>query len=132
MKKELIKLSQIASIFEKNGNIFAGSIITNSMKKISSVKWTDSQSVYNSIYRNMFNLGKEIINEIYAEWVSDIDGFDADSKKYNLAIKNAKTISKGKLIDYIWGKSYKQAICNIDKSTAWICPYGCHTINFSE
>lgn len=104
--------------------------------------WSHTQEAYNHIYREVHNLSREHLIEIYAEWESYFAGGgsienpptcpdDCGSDFAMTAAKqHATTLPKDILADVVWERMLQQARCDNGGFNAYACPYGCHTVQF--
>ena len=104
-------------------------------------EWSHTQDAYDNAEFNLRALPKETLEIIFAEWRASQEKHESsellkldpnfDLKKYDKALKYAKTLSDDDLCDFIWEKTSEQATCENGGFDAWVCPYGCHRVSFS-
>lgn len=104
--------------------------------------WSHTQQAYADAEENLRNLPKETLEIIFAEWraaqgkhgVIDPVSLDFNERKYERALKHAKTLAHDTLADFIWEKASEFATCDNGGFDAWICPHGCgpHCVSFSR
>lgn len=103
--------------------------------------WSHTRQAYADARDNLSELGRETLEIIFAEWRAAqgksgaIDpaspGFS--ERKYERALKHAKTLHDDVLADFIWEKASEFATCDNGGFEAWMCPHGCgpHCVSFS-
>ena len=88
--------------------------------------------------KNVQNQPREWLEVVYADWFACENPAenpdDFDQKKYNTALKRAKTMPEDVLADFIWEKMFEYATCTNGGWAAYACPYGCgcHLISFDR
>jgi hypothetical protein len=118
--------------------------------------WSHSPEAYANALRNLEELSKEVLEEIYAEWQAcnkeneylkrvwqlevefgkttfnepDFDNNAWCQDNYDIAIEAAKDISADVLAESIWGWAESHAVCDNGGFNAWVCPTGCHRVSF--
>jgi hypothetical protein len=55
-----------------------------------------------------------------------------DEVVYETVLKSGRKLLKGDLVDMIWAFAEQQRTCDNGGFNAWMCPYGCHTVPFSD
>lgn len=101
--------------------------------------WSHTQEAYSNAEQNLRNLPRETLEVIFGEWraaqgkggiIHDSDDFNL--KKYERALKYAKTLSDDVLADFIWEQASELATCDNGGFEAWMCPSGCgcHCVPF--
>ena len=101
--------------------------------------WSHSHTGLLAAEYNMRNLPRETLEIIYAEWraaqdkrgnVTDCNHFN--ERKYERALKYAKTLPDDLLADFIWERASEHATCDNGGWNAWMCPSGCapHCVDF--
>jgi hypothetical protein len=103
--------------------------------------WSHTQQAYAEAEDNLRNLSKEALEIIFAEWraaqgkhgVIDPVCPNFSERKYDRALKHAKTLPDDVLADFIWEKASEQATCDNGGFEAWMCPHGCgpHCVSFN-
>jgi len=102
--------------------------------------WSHSQQAYADAEENLRNLPKETLEIIFAEWRAAQgkggiihDHNDFNQRKYERALKHAKTLLDDVLADFIWEQASDHATCDNGGFNAWMCPSGCgcHCVSFS-
>lgn len=103
--------------------------------------WSHTQQAYADARENLSELGRETLEIIFAEWraaqgkngVIDPVSPGFSERKYERALKHAKTLPDDVLADFIWEKASEQATCDNGGFEAWMCPHGCgqHCVSFS-
>ena len=103
--------------------------------------WSHTQQAYADAEENLRTLPKETLEIIFAEWraaqgkngVIDPVCPNFSERKYDRALKHAKTLPDDVLADFIWEKASEFATCDNGGSEAWMCPHGCgpHCVSFS-
>jgi len=102
--------------------------------------WSHSRQAYADAEENLRNLPKETLEIIFAEWgaAQGKGGIirnhnDFNSRKYDRALKHAKTLPDDVLADFIWEQASEYATCDNGGFNAWMCPSGCgcHCVSFS-
>ena len=102
--------------------------------------WSHSQQAYTDAEENLRNLPKETLEIIFAEWRAAQgkggiihDHNDFNQRKYERALKHAKTLLDDVLADFIWEQASDHATCDNGGFNAWMCPSGCgcHCVSFS-
>ena len=100
--------------------------------------WSHSQEAYENARENLSTLDRETLEIIFAEWraaqgkggiIHNHNHFH--QRKYDRALKHAKTLPDDVLADFIWERASEQATCDNGGWNAWMCPSGCHTVPFS-
>ena len=104
--------------------------------------WSHTQQAYADAEDNLRNLPKETLEIIFAEWRAaqgkhgaiDPVSPDFNERKYERALKHAKTLPHDTLVDFVWEKASEFATCDNGGFDAWICPHGCgpHCVSFSR
>ena len=73
---------------------------------------------------------------VYAEWQARIchedDEDEFSDPKYRAARKEARQLDDEMLIDAIWNCMCELEYCDNGGFQAWACPFGCHTLSFSQ
>lgn len=104
--------------------------------------WSHTSQAYANAEENLRNLSKETLETIFAEWRAAqgkhgaIDpvspGFS--ERKYERALKHAKTLAHDTLVDFTWKRASEFATCDNGGFEAWMCPLGCgpHCVSFSR
>ena len=103
--------------------------------------WSHTQQAYADAQENLSGLDRETLEIIFAEWRAaqgKHGAIDAVSpafsdRKYDRALKHAKTLTHDTLVEFIWEKAYEFATCDNGGFEAWMCPHGCgpHRVSFS-
>jgi hypothetical protein len=103
--------------------------------------WSHTQQAYSDARENLFKLDRETLEIIFAEWRAAqekhgmIDPVSPafNERKYERALKHAKTLDPDTLVDFIWEKASEFATCDNGGLEAWMCPQGCgpHCVSFS-
>jgi len=103
--------------------------------------WSHTPQAYGNAEENLRNLPQETLEIIFAEWraaqgkygfVDPVSpGFS--ERKYDRALKHAKTLAHDTLVEFIWEKASDFATCDNGGFEAWMCPHGCgpHCVSFS-
>lgn len=97
--------------------------------------WSHTNEAYDNAEQNVRSQSREWLEVVYAEWEARIgDSDDMNQRKYDRALKKAKTLDDETLADYIWEKMSEQANCENGGFQAWACPYGCgpHLVSFDK
>lgn len=104
--------------------------------------WSHTQQAYANAEANLRNLPKETLEIIFAEWraaqgkhgVIDPVSPVFNERKYERALKHAKTLPHDTLVDFIWEKASEFATCDNGGFEAWMCPHGCgtHCVSFNR
>tara|TARA_Y100000034_G_C6704283_1_gene310771 strand:+ start:209 stop:520 length:312 start_codon:yes stop_codon:yes gene_type:complete len=95
-------------------------------------EWSHTAEAYADAETHLQALPRETLNIIFAEWqANDSDGFN--SAKHDTALKEAATLSREHLTEYIWQQASEQATCTNGGWEAWLCPFGCgcHLVPFN-
>lgn len=102
--------------------------------------WSHTGEAYQAAESNLRKLDSETLQIIFAEWRASQEkggGIDQCSpsfseRKYNRALKYAKTLPDDILADFIWEKASEFATCDNGGFNAWMCPHGCgcHCVPF--
>ncbi len=103
--------------------------------------WSHSQQAYSDARENLSELDRDKLEIIFAEWRAAqgkngmIDPVcpDFSERKYDRALKHAKTLDHDTLVDFIWEQASEFATCDNGGFEAWMCPHGCgpHCVSFS-
>ncbi len=103
--------------------------------------WSHTQQAYANAEANLRTRPKETLEIIFAEWraaqgkhgVIDRVCPNFSERRYDRALKHAKTLPDDVLADFIWEKASEQATCDNGGFEAWMCPHGCgpHCVSFS-
>jgi hypothetical protein len=103
--------------------------------------WSHTQQAYANAEANLRTLPKETLEIIFAEWraaqgkhgVIDPVCPNFSERKYDRALKHAKTLPDDVLADFIWERASEFATCDNGGFEAWMCPHGCgpHCVSFS-
>lgn len=97
-------------------------------------EWSHTPEAYQNAYENLAELDTETLKTINAEWLAYHVGKEEDpetSEPFNQdAYNHALTTEPD--IDTIWIDVEELATCDNGGFNAWVCPYGCHTVPFSE
>ena len=103
--------------------------------------WSHTEQAYAHAQENLSNLDRETLEIIFAEWRAAQDkhgvidpvspGFS--QRKYDRALKHAKTLDHVTLVEFIWDKAAELRTCDNGGFEAWTCPHGCgpHCVSFS-
>ena len=102
--------------------------------------WSHSQEAYENARENLSTLDRETLEIIFAEWraaqgkggvIHNHNHFH--QRKYDRALKHAKTLPDDVLADFIWEQASELATCDNGGFNAWMCPSGCgcHCVSFS-
>ena len=102
--------------------------------------WSHSQEAYENARENLSTLDRETLEIIFAEWraaqgkggiIHNHNHFH--QRKYDRALKHAKTLPDDVLADFIWEQASEFATCDNGGFNAWMCPSGCgcHCVSFS-
>lgn len=101
--------------------------------------WNHAAYAYDNARENLGELDHDTLCVIYAEWraaqgkgghIHDCEDFCM--RKYERALKHAKTLPDDVLADFIWERASEHATCDNGGFNAWMCPSGCHTVPFSQ
>lgn len=102
--------------------------------------WSHSEEAYQNAENNLRGMKREELEIIFAEWRAaqgkggSIDYGDPafDERKYNRALRFAKTLPHETLADFIWERASDFATCDNGGFNAWMCPHGCgpHCVPF--
>jgi hypothetical protein len=103
--------------------------------------WSHTQQAYADARENLSELDREKLEIIFAEWRAAqgnngaIDpvspGFS--ERKYERALRHAKTLDHDTLGDFIWEQASEFATCDNGGFEAWMRPHGCgpHCVSFN-
>lgn len=91
-------------------------------------EWSHSQEAYDTALENLYYKPKWWLNEAYAEWKTE--NMEECKGQYNVYLKDAETKAKEELVEYIWEKASEQRTCENGGFQPWMCPYGCHTVDW--
>ena len=102
--------------------------------------WSHTDEAYADAEANLRALPKEELEIIFAEWraaqgkggiIHNHNHFH--QRKYDRALKHAKTLPDDVLADFIWEQASEFATCDNGGFNAWMCPSGCgcHCVSFS-
>lgn len=103
--------------------------------------WSHTGQAYADAQENLSKLDRDTLEIIFAEWRAAqgkhgaIDpvspGFS--QRKYDRALKHAKTLEDDTLVEFIWDKAAEFRTCDNGGFEAWMCPHGCgpHCVSFS-
>ena len=104
--------------------------------------WSHTEQAYANARDNLEKLDKPTLEIIFAEWraaqgkhgVIDPVSPGFSQRKYDRALKHAKTLPDDVLADFIWEKASEFATCDNGGFEAWMCPHGCgcHCVSFSQ
>lgn len=120
--------------------------------------WSHTQEAYDNARRNLAELPREVLEEIYAEWQAcnkeneyrkriweldvefgkvswDAPEFSSEAwcqDNYHIAIDAAKDMSAAVLVDAIWDWAEAHAVCDNGGFNAWMSPTGCHVVSFDH
>jgi hypothetical protein len=102
--------------------------------------WSHTQQAYADARENLSELDREKLEIIFAEWraaegkhgVVDPVSAGFSERKYDRALKHAKTLAHDTLVEFIWEKASDFATCDNGGFEAWMCPHGCgpHCVSF--
>jgi hypothetical protein len=120
--------------------------------------WSHTSEAYDNVARNVEQLPREQLEEIYAEWQAAITGnkyqhaiwqidaeygyastdppeFDNEAWSdyaYEVAKAEVGEIPSDVLVALIndWARSH--AVCDNGGFNAWVCPTGCHRVSFDS
>lgn len=102
--------------------------------------WSHTGQAYADAQENLSDLDRETLEIIFAEWRSAqgkhgvIDPVSPrfSERKYERALKHAKSLEHDTLVEFIWEKASEFATCDNGGFEAWTCPYGCgpHCVSF--
>ena len=103
--------------------------------------WSHTQQAYADARENLSELDRETLEIIFAEWRAAqgkngmIDPVcpNFSERKYDRALKHAKTLDHDTLVDFIWERASEFATCDNGGFEAWMCPHGCgpHCVSFN-
>jgi hypothetical protein len=92
-------------------------------------EWSHTREAYENARRNLEALGDSTLGEVYREWKAfEKAGNDVTVDAFDVPTPD----DRDTLLDYIWQCCEEQATCDNGGFTAWICPFGCHTVSFSK
>lgn len=104
--------------------------------------WSHTQQAYSDARENLSDLDRETLDIIFAEWraaqgkrgLVDPVSPGLSERKYDRALKQAKTLAHDTLVEFIWEHASEFATCDNGGSEAWMCPHGCgpHCVSFSS
>jgi hypothetical protein len=103
--------------------------------------WSHTQQAYSDARENLSELDRETLEIIFAEWravqgkhgIIDPVSPALNERKYERALKHAKSLDHDTLVDFIWEKASEFSTCDNGGFEAWMCPHGCgpHCVSFS-
>lgn len=97
--------------------------------------WSHTAEAYSNARENLEDMDREDLEIIFAEWraaqgkggvVHDHNSFSM--KRYDRALKFAKSLPGDVLVDFIWERAEESATCDNGGFNLWVCPSGCHTV----
>ena len=105
-------------------------------------EWSHTPEAYQNVHDNLSELSKNDLIVIYAEIQSSIHdvyfNYTFDDFKYNRYLDNiTKQVNNNKIgldsiVDFIYEFACEYRTCDNGGFNAYICPYGCHMVSFSE
>ena len=113
-------------------------------------EWSHTQEAYDNGRKNLAKKSLSILFVILAEWRATawneqdtMQGPQFDQIKYDLKMKELQDIDamnkeagveascrKEQLAEDIWEHAEQLRTCTNGGHQAWVCPYGCHLINW--
>lgn len=99
-------------------------------------EWSHSPEAYAAARFNLYQLERDELNTIYAEWKarqSDLNDSDPEwLTVHDHAERYAATLGRDQVAGYIWDAMEDQRTCTNGGFDAWACPYGCgcHLVSF--
>lgn len=103
--------------------------------------WSHTSQAYYNAKLNLADLGCAQLRVILCEWREyshssnddeRYDSFNVERYDQDLANLIASPFPRQVMIDSIWDRASDNAICDEGGFSAWMCPYGCHTVSFNR
>lgn len=98
--------------------------------------WSHTEEAYQAAKLNLRLLDAEELRTIYAEWIAwtghGPNTSELDLEIYNTAFNESAAMNPAQLINEIWPRMETNATCDNGGFHAWACPFGCHTVSFTE
>lgn len=105
-------------------------------------EWSHSPEAYEAVRHNISKMSREKLEVIYAEYRASQDKKgniqtgtnNFDERKYNRALKYAKDLDLGLLVEAVSKWTENLRLCTNGGYKAWCCPFGCdpHMVSFDE
>lgn len=98
--------------------------------------WSHTAEAYYHARCNLERMDREDLEIIFAEWraaqgkggvIEDTEYFNM--KRYDRALRYAKSLPGDILVDFIWERAEQFATCDNGGWRLWMCPSGCHTVS---
>ena len=101
-------------------------------------EWSHTQEAYDTAEKNLYKKSRKFLSECYGEIKANQppDGFehqdnDFDEALYNEAMREAASMDKEELADFIWTYASEDLrTCDNGGYSPWMCPHGCHQVEW--
>jgi hypothetical protein len=99
-------------------------------------EWSHSSEAYNSAYENLHQCDREFLEVCFAEIKAaryrGNGHWELNLQRYAEYLPFAKTLANETLADAIWEFARKLRECDNGGYNAYVCPFHCHEVSFSE
>ena len=99
--------------------------------------WSHTHEAYDYARNELEKLPYETLLEIDAEWQAAeytdepyAHTPEFNIEKFNNAMQALSLPTEDELAERIWDRANEQRTCDNGGWNAWMCPFGCHTVNF--
>jgi hypothetical protein len=98
-------------------------------------EWSPGNEGGDTAYDNLHAQDREFLTVAYAECMAAYqEGIrtELDSAAYDQHLQEAADLANYTLADAIWDHAVEIRTCDNGGHRAWVCPFGCHTVNIDE